>query len=195
MQAEREHFTEAQPTMDPERLIFLDESGFAPGQRLGYGWARRGERVVDVAPLRPRGRVNAVGWFRLGGEGVVATVRHSVRRWDVRGFVRAHLVPHLRAGDLVLWDNHRCHEGRCHEGEGLREMIEAAGARLQPLPRYSPDLNPIEEGWSKVKQHVRRRRADTAEAVEAAIAESVARITPEDIAGWFKHAGYLRQPN
>lgn len=190
MQAERERFIGAQGDMDPGRLVFLDESGFAPGQRLGYGWARRGERAVDTAPLRPRGRVNAVGWFRLSGEGVVATVRHSVRCWDVRGFVQAHLVPHLRAGDVVLWDNHRI-----HEGEGLREAIEATGARLQPLPRYSPDLDPLEEGWSKVKQHVRRSRADTADAVEEAIAEGVARITPEDIAGWFGHAGYLRQPN
>jgi transposase len=190
VQAEREHFVSTQAAMDPDRLVFLDESGFAPGQRLGYGWARRGERAVDVAPLRPRGRVNAIGWFRLSGEGVVATVRHGLRRWDVRGFVEAHLVPHLREGDVVLWDNHRI-----HEGEGLREAIEAAGARLQPLPRYSPDLDPIEEGWSKGKQHVRRCRADTADAVEAAIAEGVARITPKDIAGWFRHAGYLRQLN
>ncbi len=77
---------------------------------------------MDVAPLRPRGRVNAIGWFRLGGEGAVADRRHSVRRWDVRGFVQTHLVPWLRVGDVVVWDNHRI-----HEGEGLRELIEGPG--------------------------------------------------------------------
>ena len=101
------------------------------------------------------------------------------------------LAPSLVAGQIVLWDN-----VRPHQGERLRELIEARGCRLIFLPPYSPDFSPIEEAFSKLKAALRRAEARTREALEAAIGAGLATITASDAAGWFGHCGYhpLAQP-
>jgi transposase len=94
------------------------------------------------------------------------------------------LCPRLRPGQVVIMDNLSV-----HEVAGVRELIEAVGARLLYLPPYSPDFNPIEQAWSKVKQILRSLKARTANALEAAIAEALAAITPENAIAWFSHCG------
>src|SRR5439155_19125133 len=95
------------------------------------------------------------------------------------------LVPALRRGDVVVWDGLAP-----HKIPAAREAIESAEARLIPLPPYSPDLSPIEPGWSKVKVHVRDVEPRTIETLGQAAAEGFASITPEDARGWFKNCGY-----
>lgn len=188
VQAERTAFLKRTAEIDPSRIKVVDESRVEVGLRLGSGWSPRGERCYDSAPYRSKHKQNLIGWLGFGGEGVVATTAGTVKGWTFRGFVIEHLVPHLKAGDVVVWDN-----ARIHGVEGLREMIEAVGARLMPLPRYSPDLSPIEPGWSKIKHVVKQLRPDGAESLLEAIAAGVESVSTSDAAGWFAHCGYLHQ--
>ena len=100
-------------------------------------------------------------------------------------YVEQMLVPELRAGDIVVWDNVATHKsGR------VIALIEAAGARVEPLPAYSPDLNPIEECISKVKAELRRVKAETVRQLSNALKRAFGKVTRQDICGWFKHCGY-----
>lgn len=188
MQTERATFLQEIARVDPVRIKVVDESRVEVGGRLGYGYAPRGERCLDSAPYRSKHKKNLIGWLDLGGEGVVASCASTVKGWTFRGFVREHLVPHLRAGDVVVWDN-----ARIHGVEGIREMVEAAGARLLPLPRYSPDLSPIEPAWAKIKHIVKKLRPEEMGSLTAAVAVGVESVSASDAAGWFAHCGYLHQ--
>lgn len=188
VQAERKAFLEQIAQVDPARIKVVDESRVEVGLRLGYGYSPRGKRCFDSAPYRSRFKQNLIGWLGLGGEGVVASCLSTVKGWGFRGFVREHLVPHLEAGDVVVWDN-----ARIHGVEGIREMIEAAGARLLPLPRYSPDLSPIEPAWSKIKHVVKKLRPTEAQELARAVTTGVQSVCASDAAGWFAHCGYLHQ--
>lgn len=166
----------------------VDESGIVAGGRVAYGYAPRGERCEEHAPYRRGRRTSLLGWVGLGRGGVVA-VEGSVGADLFERFVRDHLAPRLRKGDLVVWDNHSV-----HKRPALREMIRARGADLVWQPRYSPEFNASEEMWSKVKHLVRRARADTASALTAALSAAVGALTWEDSAGWLRHAGYQVSP-
>ena len=188
VQAERAAFRQRLTEIAPERIKVVDESRVEVGMRLTCGYSARGERCHDRAPLRSRIRRSLIGWMGLDGSGVVATHPGTVRGWTFRGFVRRHLVPHLRQGDVVIWDT-----ASIHGVEGIKDLVEAAGAEVLPLPRYSPDLSPIELSWNKIKHVVKRSRAETAQALEASVAPGVAVVRPSDAEGWFKHCGYLGQ--
>jgi transposase len=188
VQSERAAFAECLSEIDPARIKVVDESRAEVGQRLSYGYSERGKRCFDSAPFRSGIVRSLVGWLSLDGSGVVATHEGTVKGWTFRGFLRQHLVPYLKPGDVVIWDN-----ARIHGVEGVREMIEACGAEVLPLPRYSPDLSPIEPAWSKIKHIVKRLRAATAEALEAALEVGVEAVSASDTAGWFQHCGYIHQ--
>ena len=188
VQQERAAFLGALAEIDPARVKVVDESRVVLGQRLAYGYSARGERCYDSALFRSKVARSLIGWLGFDGSGVVAMQEGTVRGWTFRGFVREHLVPQLKEGDVVVWDN-----ARIHGVEGIREMIEACGARVLPLPRYSPDLSPIEPCWSKVKHVVTRLRAETAEALEQAVEAGVGSVVSSDAAGWFRHCGYVLQ--
>lgn len=188
VQAERARFIDWMRSIDPARVKVVDESGLVRGMRLGYGYSERGERCYDSAPLSRGNRLSLVGWLSLSGEGCVATQASTINQPLFRGFVWKHLLPRLEPGDFVVWDNHRI-----HDAEGLREQIEARGARVVPLPRYSPDLSPIEPLWSKIKHVVRKLRADTMDALEEAVEVATERISGDDARGWFGHCGFRLQ--
>jgi transposase len=100
-------------------------------------------------------------------------------------YVRQVLVPTLRAGDCVVMDNLAPHKTPC-----IHRLIEATGATIRWLPPYSPDLNPIEKMWSKVKESLRAAKARTSESLQSAIAHALQSITPDDAAHWFASCGY-----
>lgn len=105
------------------------------------------------------------------------------------GYIRDVLAPTLRPGQIIVADNLRA-----HHDQRAQAAIEARGAELWFLPSYSPDLNPIEEGFSKLKTHLRRTEARTDETLSAAIWQGLATITPQDARGWYRHAGYPVMP-
>ena len=185
--ARREAFLVEVAAIPTERLVFVDESGVVRGMRAAYGYAPRGERCVETAPFRVGRRMNLLGWMRADSGGVVG-IEGSVKADTFEQFVAASLVPSLRPGDVVIWDNARIH------GPGSVARIEAVGARVLAQPPYSPDLNAIEMLWSKVKGIVRQKLADAYEELVAALDEAVSAVRPSDAAGWIRHCGYLCQP-
>ena len=169
-------------------MIFAPgESGIERGMRSRYGYAPRSERCREHAPFRVGKRTSLLGWIGLRG-GRVVPFGASVNGGVFARFVEHYLVPYVEAGDVVIWDN-----ARIHGAEAVR-LIEAAGGRVLCQPRYSPDRNAIEQAWSKVKERVRRARADTQEALGAALSEAVESITSSDVAGWMKQCGYPTLP-
>lgn len=183
----REAFLAEVARVPADRLVFIDESGAVLGMRSAYGYAQRGERCVEVVPFRTGKRVNLLGWMSAGG-GTVRAHGGSVTAEVFERFVAESVVPSLRPGDVVIWDNARIHR------PAAVALVEAVGARVLPQPPYSPDLNAIEEMWSKIKAVVKRKLADTREALLAALDEGVSAVTLTDAAGWIEHCGYRWLP-
>ena len=186
--ARREAFLAEVATIPAERLVFIDEAGVAIGERSAYGFAPIGERCVEVAPFRVGKRINLVGWLRASG-GSVRPMEGSVKAPEFEAFVAESLVPGLKPGDVVVWDN-----AKIHSPAAVR-LVEATGARVLAQPQYSPDLNAIEPFWSKVKAAVRQKLADTRDALVDALYEAVPTVTCSDAVGWIEHCGYSFQPD
>ena len=150
-----------------------------------YGRAPRGERVVGTAP-RNRG-TNTTLMAALCLEGITAamTVEGAMDRLAFDVFVTEVLVPSLRPGQVVVWDNLNV-----HKSADAQRLIEARGCQLLWLPPYSPDLTPIEQAFSKIKTTLRRAETRTREALDDAITAALATITTTDAHGWFAHCGY-----
>ena len=166
-------------------MVFLDETGSHLGYTPTHAWAPRGQRAHAAAPVNRGENKTVIAAVTL--DGVRAMMRFDGGMTTARfvGYVRHVLAPALRPGQVVIADNLRA-----HHADGARAAIEARGARLLFLPPYSPDFNPIEHAFSKVKQSLRRAAARTDEALRAATWAAFATITTTDIAGWFAHCGY-----
>jgi transposase len=167
-------------------LIFLDETGCNLNLARRYGRAPRGVRLVDrrVPRNTPPNR-SLVG--AMSREGILTSmeVEASMDGDAFFVFLRDCLGPHLRAGDVVLMDNLST-----HKSVRMARAIQARGAEVVFLPRYSPDFNPIEGAWSKLKAYLRKVAARTPKALDRALTRGLARISASDARGWFQHAGY-----
>jgi transposase len=151
-----------------------------------YGRAPKGERVVGSAPQNYGENVTMLGTLSCTGLGAMMTVNGATDADVSRVYVRDVLAPTLSEGDIVVMDNLSA-----HKVAGVRETLEARGARLIYLPPYSPDLNPIERCWSKIKTALRAAKARTREALDEAITLALATVTESDARGWFTHCGYV----
>lgn len=171
--------------MDAEKLVFVDESGINTGMTRTRARAAPGDRAVGAVPQGHWKTVTMLGALRLDGMAAAATIDASTDTAVFSTFVRHALVPALREGDVVVWDNLAPHKVR-----EVREEIEQKQATLIPLPPYSPDLSPIEPCWSKVKQIVRDAEPRTADALGQVAAQAFARVTRTDARGWFANCGY-----
>lgn len=181
----RKQWLEQQPQMNSHSLVFLDESGINIDFTRRYGRGKGASRVWDKAPLNTPKNTTLLSSIRLDGEMICGYFQGAVTGDIFLSYVREQLVPHLREGDIVVMDNLRA-----HKVSGVREAIEGAGASLVYLPPYSPDFNPIEMLWSKLKAFFRKVKARTLTALEAAIPVAFGTVTLSDIAAWFSHAGY-----
>lgn len=170
----------------PEDLVFLDECGINLAMRQVYGWGLKGERVVGVRPVHRGANLTVVGAMSLSGPVAITPWPTALDGDGFLAWLEAFLIPKLRRGQILVMDNLRV-----HKVAGVREMLEDAGLKVVFLPPYSPDLNPIEECWSKVKHWVRRIAARGMEELNLALAQAVEKVTPSDARGWFEHAGYL----
>jgi transposase len=188
VQERRREFCEELAGLDPRRLVFVDECGATTAMTRTHGRAPAGQRVYANAPGRWESITLTCG-LRLSG--VTATLAFpGATNTDVfETYVAEVLAPELKSGDVVIWDNLKP-----HESEEAIEAIEAAGARVVPLPPWSPDLTPIEEMFSKVKGSLRSAAARTKETVYAAFGSALHDVTPDNIAGWFQdRAAYAMQ--
>lgn len=171
--------------MDPSALVFVDESGSNQAMARDYGRAPRGQRALGAKPVHRGRHVTMVGALGLVGVVAAMMVEGFVDGATFLAFVQEVLVPQLQPGQVVVLDNLKA-----HKVAGVREAIEAVGARLLYLPPYSPDFSPIEECWSKIKAILRAKAARTLGHLWQAITEAFAAITSQDAQGWFTHAGY-----
>lgn len=169
-----------------EKLVFLDESGAKTNMTRTRGRAPRGVRVVDKVPHGHWAATTMISAIRTTGPFAAAIINGATDSDVFRAYVKHALVPQLQRGEVVIMDNLQP-----HKAAGVREMIEQAGARLLYLPPYSPDYNPIENMWSKVKQHLRSVAARSYDALQMAVWSGLERVTPHDCLGFFRHCGYL----
>ena len=169
----------------PEDLVFLDETGSHLGYTPTHAWAPRGQRAHAAAPRNPGENKTVIAALTLDGVGALLRFDGGMTGARFEGYVRHVLAPTLRPGQVVIADNLRA-----HHTPGARAAIEARGARLLFLPPYSPDFNPIEHTFSKVKQSLRRTAARTDDALRTATWVAFATVTPADADGWFAHCGY-----
>jgi transposase len=173
---------------DVRRLKFVDESGVNLAMTRLYGRAPRGARVIDTVPQNYGPNITILGALGIEGIAAVMTVEGATDADVFLAYVEHVLAPTLQPGDIVVMDNLRA-----HKVAGVASAINAYGASILYLPPYSPDLSPIEQCWSKLKTYLRKVRARTREALDAAMTNAVATITETDARGWFAHAGYALQ--
>jgi len=173
--------------IDPARLVFVDESGASTAMDRTHGRAPSGVRVDGPVPHGHWKVVTLTAAVRLGGvpEPACLAFDGATDAACFEAYVGRCLAPALRPGDVVVMDNLAC-----HKTAEVARLITAAGAEVRHLPAYSPDLNPIEKLFSKLKAALRKAKARTVGALIEAIGEALRAITPTDICGWFGHRGY-----
>ena len=154
-----------------------------------YGRAAPGVRVVDRVPHNRGENISLLAALDVAGVSAPMTVNGAVDTAVFRAWIEQVLGPTLKPGDIVMLDNLAV-----HKAAGIAEAIAARGARLEPLPPYSPDLNPIEQCWAKLKTVLRQARARTRRKLDAALKRALHTITPADAQAWFIHCGYPIHP-
>jgi transposase len=162
-------------------LLFLDESGITTTMTRLYGRAPAGRRVHEATPQSHWKVVTLIGALRLSGMVAPMTVEAATDGEVFLAYVEHFLCPALRPGNVVVMDNLSA-----HKVDGVRALIETAGAQLLYLPPYSPDLNPIEKAWSKIKQILRAIKARSTETLDRAITEALLLITADNAKAWFR---------
>ena len=179
VQEQRRAFLKEMATVDADHVVFLDETGATTAMSRTYGRAPVGERVQATAPGAWK-NVTLISGMRQSGVIAPIALPGATDRQVFETYVEQALVPKLQAGDVVVWDNLAA-----HNSASAIAAIDAVGARVMPLPAYSPDLTPIEEMFSKIKAGLRSIAARTVDDVIGAMGKVLNQITPHDILGWF----------
>lgn len=185
MATARTAWRERAPTWDPAHLVFLDETGVTTNLLRRYGRAPRGVRVYDDAPFARWQTSTFIAALRLTGLTAPGVFDGAIDGPSFLAYVEQILVPTLQRGDLVIADNLSA-----HKVTGVRRAIESAGATLVYLPPYSPDLNPIELCFAKLKAIVRAARCRTIDTLWPLLGESLQHFSPVECRNYFRHAGY-----
>lgn len=180
VQAQRQEFKEKVASVELDHLIYVDETGATTAMTRRYGRAPQGERVIGTVPNHWH-TTTLISAVRLGGVGPSLAFEGATDTQAFQTYVEQVLVPELQAGDVVIWDNLQPHKNV----EVVRAITQAQ-AEVVPLPPHSPDLNPIEKMFSKVKEKLRSLAARTTEGVYQAMGTALEKVTPKDIVGWFQ---------
>lgn len=182
---QREAWFERQLDLDPTRLVFIDETWATTNMARKYGRAPKGERLRASVPHGHWKTTTFVAALRLGGLTAPMVLDGPINGLWFQAYVEQVLVPTLSAGDIVVMDNLGS-----HKGVGVRRAIEAAGATLLYLPPYSPDFNPIEKAFSKLKALLRKAAERTVDGLWSRIGELLDAFAPSECANFFTAAGY-----
>jgi len=166
-------------------MVFIDECSSNAAMARRYGRGPPGARVHDAKPVNYGPNLTILGALTLQGLPAAMTIPGATTTEVFLAFVNEILCPTLGDGMVVVMDNLAAHKAAV-----VVAAIEATGARVMFLPPYSPDLNPIERAWSKLKNHLRGVGARTLDALNQAVAEAIQLLTPSDSRGWFAHSGY-----
>ena len=186
MKAQRKAWREQTAALDLSHLVFVDETGAKTNMTRRYGRAQGGRRVVDSAPHGRWATTTLLSSIRLDGSTAPMVIEGPTDADVFAAYVCHVLAPSLHVGDIVILDNLSPHKMAVVEA-----TIRAAGAEVLFLPPYSPDLNPIEPMWSKVKAFLRALKARTRRGLLAGIRDALRSVTPDDVLAWFSHCGYV----
>jgi transposase len=167
------------------KLVFLDECGCQHNMSRSHGRSLRGQRVYDVRPGNTRTTLTVLGVLTIHGLVDTMTVDSGTDKEVFESFVEHVLCKHLEQGDVVVMDNLAA-----HKSAKAKTLIEAVGARIVFQPPYSPQVNPIEMAWAKLKALLRAARVRSREQIEAVIKESLIKLDYSDAQGWFKACGH-----
>jgi transposase len=181
----REGWKRYQGRIDPRRLVFIDETWVKTNMTRTHGRCRKGERLRAKVPHGHWKTMTFIGGLRLDGIDAPFVLDGAVNGERFLAYVERILVPALKKGDIVIMDNLSSHKGKA-----VRAAIRKAGAKLFLLPKYSPDLNPIEQAFSKIKNAMRKAAERTVEAVWKRLGKLLGTVSPQECANYFKNAGY-----
>ena len=185
MKARREAWFELQPDLDPTKLVFLDETGATTKMARLRGRSPRGERCRAAVPHGHWKTTTLIAGLRLGRLTAPMVIDGAMNGEAFTAYAETFLAPTLSPGDVVVLDNLPA-----HKVSGARAAIERAGATLVFLPPYSPDFNPIEQAFAKIKALLRKAAARTVQALDAAIAAALEAFTTRECANYFTNSGY-----
>jgi transposase len=169
-----------------QRLVFVDEMGTNTSLHPLYAWSPRGDRARCLVPRNRGANTTLIASMTDEGMGPCLAVEGATTRIVFEAYnIEKVLVPSLRRGQVVVMDNLSA-----HKGARVRELVESAGCELLYLPPYSPDFNPIEEAFSKVKGLLRKAEARSRKALVEATGKALDAVTTQDARGFFEHCGY-----
>jgi transposase len=171
--------------VEAERLVFVDEMGTNTSLSPSYAWAKKGQRAYWSVPRNRGANTTVLSSMSTEGMGPSLTVEGATDTAVFEAYVEQVLAPTLRRAQVVVMDNLSAHKGK-----RVRELIEECGCELLYLPSYSPDFNPIEEAFSKIKRLVRKAEARTREALVEAIGSALSAVSSKDARSFFEHCGY-----
>jgi len=182
----RELWKIQQLTLDTDRLVFVDASSVNCGMTRLYARSRKNERVNDYVPDVRFERTSVISSIRLNGEQTPMMFKGTLNGELFSEYVREMLAPSLSEGDIVVIDNFSA-----HKVAGALEPIYQKGANVMFLPPYSPDLNPIELAWSKMKSILRKHKPRSMDELMSTMKAALDSLTLSDISNWYKHYGYV----
>ena len=171
--------------VEPQRLVFVDEMGANTSLSVLHAWSHTGKRAYCSVPRNRGKNTTLLASMDAKGMGPTLAVEGAIDREVFEAYLEEVLAPSLRSGQIVVMDNLTA-----HKVDRGRELIEERGCELLYLPSYSPDLNPIEEAFSKIKGILRKAEARSREALIEAAGRALEAITPQDAEGFFRHCGY-----
>jgi transposase len=181
----RQEWFDAQPDLDPERLVFIDETWASTNMARRYGRCRRGQRLRSAVPHGHWKTTTFIAGLRLTGIIAPMVLDGPINGRSFQAYVDRVLIPDLRPGDIVIMDNLAS-----HKSPGVQAAIEAAGATVRYLPPYSPDFNPIEKAFSKLKALLRKAAERTRDALWDRIGTLIDQVSPTECKNFFTAAGY-----
>jgi transposase len=182
---QRQAWFDGQPDLDPDRLVFIDETWASTNMARRHGRAPRGQRLRAGVPHGHWKTTTFVAGLRNNGIVAPFVLDGPINRNAFQAYVEKVLVPELRPGDIVIMDNLSS-----HKGPRIRQMIEAAGGSLLYLPPYSPDFNPIENAFAKLKALLRNAAERSIEGLWTVIGQLLDAFTPNECTNYFAAAGY-----
>ena len=185
MKAAREEWKQNQGNLDPAKLVFIDETGATTKMARQYGRCPKGERLLCKEPFGHWKTTTFTAALRHDSITAPLVLDGPMNGETFRAYVEQFLVPTLKEGDIVIMDNLPSHKVM-----GVRQAIETAGANLLYLPPYSPDLNPIEQVFSKFKALLRSAAARTIDALWKTIGDALNAFSPEECSAYLRHSGY-----
>ena len=187
MQEKRKTWEKELPKYTPSKMVFLDESGVNTDMARRYAYAMGGSRAVDAVPVSTPTNTTILSSISKDGTTVYTTYQGGTTSERFKAYLKDTLIPKLDSDSLVVMDNMRS-----HHTAAVKAVLEEAKIQYVYLPPYSPDLNPIEKMWSKVKAFLRKKRVRKVDELDNAIKQAFQTVSPNDCSGWFRSCGYSR---